>query len=297
MNPQIAKPAFYFALALSLALSRQSAAQSAPVPEFCPAPDTAGLLIRFFDVGQGDATLLTTSEGRHVLVDGGPHPTRALGYLSALGVDTIALLIASHHHLDHIGGLPAILDSLTVTNVVENGLPATTRIYANLVSALERSGARVLRAEARELGVGSLQIRIIPPWARFRSQNLASVGAVATFGAFRVLFTGDAEERALRSWTSQGVIPPVTVVKVGHHGARNGTTPELVHATRPRMAIVSVAARNSYGHPSPSVVAEWSAAHAQVLRTDEHGTIVVRGCSDGSYSVLTSTPSVLGRKQ
>jgi competence protein ComEC len=297
MNPQIAKPAFYFALALSLALSRQSAGQSAPVPEFCPTPDTAGLLIRFFDVGQGDATLLTTSEGRHVLVDGGPHPTRALGYLSALGVDTIALLIASHHHLDHIGGLPAILDSLTVTNVVENGLPATTRIYANLVSALERSGARVLRAEARELGIGSLQIRIIPPWTRFRSQNLASVGAVATFGAFRILFTGDAEGRALQSWTAQGMIPRVTVVRVGHHGSLNGTTMGLVQATRPGLAIVSVGARNSYGHPSPRIIAAWTSAQATVLRTDEHGTIVVRGCSDGSYSVLSSSPSVPRRQE
>jgi len=291
MHPRMIRRATTLVLTISLALSRESTAQGTPVPERCPAPDSAGLLVRFFDVGQGDATLISTGEGRHVLVDGGPGTTRVLEYLTELGVDTIALMIATHHHLDHIGGLPAVLGSLPVTNVVVNGLPATTRIYANLVTALERSGARVLRAESRELGVGSLQIRIIPPLARTRSQNLASVGAVATFGAFRVLFTGDAEVRALRSWISQGLIVPVTIARVGHHGAPNGTTAELVDATKPRLAIVSVG-RNSYGHPNPSVLAGWASAQAQILRTDEHGTIVVRGCADGSFSVITSSPRV-----
>ena len=195
------------------------------------------------------------------------------------------------NHHDHIGGLPAVLTSLVVTNVLENGLPATTRSYANLVAALERSGARVLRAEARELDVGSLKVRVIPPLDR-NSQNIASVGAVASFGDFRVLFTGDAEAPALHLWTSQGLIPAVTAVKVGHHGSGNGTTPELVAAARPQLAVVSVGARNSYGHPAPGVLALWSSSEAQILRTDVHGTVTVRGCADGTFSVATAVPSI-----
>lgn len=282
-------------VSLPLTLPRVSAAQGVMAPAACPAPDSTGLLVRFIDVGQGDATLLSTGEGRHVLIDGGPRPHQVLDYLSAIGIDTIALIIATHHHLDHIGGLPAVFASLTVTNLIENGLPATTRIYEQFISALEKSGARVLQAESRELGIGSLQIRVLPPLTTTRSQNLASVGAVATFGAFRVLFTGDAEEPALRSWTSSGLIVPVTVVKVGHHGARNGTVTELVEATSPRLAIVSVGP-NSYGHPSPSVLGEWAAAQAQILRTDDSGTIAVRGCADGSYFVVTSTSPAASSK-
>jgi beta-lactamase superfamily II metal-dependent hydrolase len=216
------------ALAMALALPTQGAAQAAAVPTLCPLPDSAGLLVRFLDVGQGDATLLSTGDGRHVLIDGGQNATLALRYLTAIGVDTIALIIISHHHYDH------------------------------------------------------------PPWTRRHGQNLASVGTVARFGEFRILFTGDAETRALRWWTSQGLIPAVSVVKIGHHGGRNGTTPELVAAARPRLAVVSVGAGNSYGHPDPDALALWSSAQAQVLRTDEQGTVTVRGCADGTFSLATS---------
>jgi beta-lactamase superfamily II metal-dependent hydrolase len=297
MQARMIGKATSLALAMALALPAHGGAQAAAVPSLCPEPDRAGLLVRFLDVGQGDAALLSIGDGRHILVDGGQNATRTLEYLTALGVDTIALIIVSHHHHDHIGGLPAILASLPVTNVLENGVPATTRVYSDLVAALERSGARVLRAESRELEVGSLKLRIIPPWARRRSQNLASVGAVASFGDFRLLLTGDAEARALRWWTSQGLIPAVSVVKVGHHGGRNGTTPELVAAARPRLAVVSVGARNSYGHPDPGALALWYSAQAEVLRTDVHGTVTVRGCADGTFSLTTSfSPTPAGTR-
>jgi competence protein ComEC len=133
--------------------------------------------------------------------------------------------------------------------------------------------------------VGTTTVALLPPLPGATTQNLASVGAVLTHGRFSVLFAGDAEPKQLAWWLRQGYVPRVTVVKVPHHGSRNGTTAAFARATRPAVAVVSAGRGNRYGHPHREGVARWSAVGATVILTALAGTIAVRGCADGTYRV------------
>ena len=265
-------------------------------PSLCPAPDSLGLRVSFLDVGQGDATLLVGPSGRRVLVDAGPRSHDVLRELRRRGIDSLDLLVASHNHLDHIGGFPEILQQLRVTNAMENGLPATTAIYRRFVLSLQSSGARLLDASARTISLGDVHLRVLPPDSTTRSQNDASIGLIVSYGEFRLALTGDAEVRALRRWLQDGGVPAVQVVKGSHHGSHNGVTPEWVAATRPAVVVLSLAAGNSYGHPHEEALAMWRQGNATLMRTDRDGTVELRGCRSGRVHIhATRTGENLSR--
>ena len=254
-----------------------------------PASAARTLTIRQLDVGQGDAALLTTSGGRRILIDAGPDADDVANMLAAGGVDTLDLVIASHNHADHIGGMRRVLDAFAVRAYVENGIPQPTATYRRTLAALEvEPGLLFLRASDRTITVGDVQVHILAAPGADDSQNNNSVGVMIEHGAFRALYTGDSEVPELTGWLRQWRIPRVTLVKVAHHGSGNGTTPAWVRATSPELAVISVGARNSYGHPAPQAVLQWASAGAQVLRTDRHGTIEIVGRADGRFTIRTS---------
>ncbi|MGQ0714819.1 MAG: ComEC/Rec2 family competence protein [Gemmatimonadaceae bacterium] len=244
------------------------------------------LRILQLDVGQGDAALVITPERRTLLIDAGRSPREVAATLMALGVDTLHLVVASHAHSDHIGGMAAVLERIPVQAYLDNGIPHTTSTYRRTLSAIERTGARYLAATSRTITLGSLTVRVLAPPLR-GDQNNGSVGLLLTFGEFRALYTGDSERLALDAWLRRESIPNVTLVKVAHHGARNGTSLGWVIATRPRAALVSVGP-NGYGHPAPDVEWMWSTSGARVYRTDQQGTIEVVARRDGRVVIRTA---------
>jgi competence protein ComEC len=257
-------------------------------PPFCPLTDSVGVLFTFFDVGQGDAALVESPGGRRMLVDGGPSAQVMARALRARGVTQLELVVASHNHLDHIGGLPMVLRSIRVLNVMDNGMPATTGVYRRFLDAWEASGARRLEPTARTVGLDSVAVRVLPPARDASSQNNASIGLIVSLGTFRALFPGDAESAALEAWLATDSVPAVVLLKASHHGSANGLTARWADATRPTVVVIPVGAGNSYGHPSPSVVRRWEQTARMVLRTDRDGTVSVRGCRDGSFTTATA---------
>lgn len=245
------------------------------------------LRIVHFDVGQGDAALVTTPEGRHVLIDGGPQSDAVADLLWEMGVDTIDLVVSSHNHADHIGGLPEVFFVFPVRAYLENGVPATTAVYARLLRRVEEeANVQVLRPTARTITIGSVTFRVLPPSGVDASQNNNSVGIEVTYGQFRELFTGDSEQPELGRWLAAGIVSPVTVLKVAHHGSSNGTNEAWVSATRPAAVVVSAGLKNRYRHPSADVERLW-ARSAKVYRTDHVGTVEITANSDGRFSVRT----------
>jgi beta-lactamase superfamily II metal-dependent hydrolase len=245
--------------------------------------DSATVRIWFLDVGQGDAAVIRSPGGRTVMIDGGRSARRVLPMLDALGVDTIDLMVASHAHADHIGGLDAVLLSRPVRYFLDNGRPYTTATYRSLMHVVESSNVTYLEATPRTIALDSVTLRVLPPPPGEESQNNSSVGLVFEHGGFRALFVGDAEQPELNHFLGVGV-PRIAVLKASHHGARNGLTPGWVYATRPRVVVISVG-RNSYGHPDPTALRYYEAYAEAIYRTDQHGTVMVEGRRDGSFEV------------
>lgn len=226
------------------------------------------------DVGQGDMLVLRSGERSGVVVDTGPDPAAARACLDRIGVDRVDLLVLSHLHQDHAGGTEAILDCCR---------PATV-LYSSRGEATAPPGARIPETGER----GSVGDRPSSGWQvdwtvlaadpAADNENDASLLMYATVhteqGSYTVLLTGDMEEEASAELLDQGRIPDrVDVLKVAHHGARNGGN-ETVRAVDPAVSVVQVGRDNSYGHPHPSVIAELE-RHGPVVRTDQHGTTVL----------------------
>lgn len=186
-------------------------------------PDTV-LRITFLDVGQGDAVLLQAPEGQTALVDAGRGDIVPL--LREMRVERIDLLVATHPHADHIGGMAGVIRSMPVRFYMDNGQAHTTATYRRLMTALdERPEITYLEAMPRTISLGSAEIEVLPllPPAT-ADHNNRSVALVVRFGDFCALLSGDSEVRQLTHLVGLGVVPPLTLLKAPHHGSDNGVT-------------------------------------------------------------------------
>ena len=254
------------------------------------AQDSARVELIFLDVGQGDAVLVRGPGNKTALIDAGPRAAHVAQQLADLGVDTIDLVVASHPHADHIGGMQEVLARFPVRRYLDNATRHTTQTYLRLLARVNRlSDTRdsfYLKPLARTIGLGDVRIRVFPPPESAAGQNDRSVGLLLEFGEFRAFLPGDAEVVELGHFVASGV-PPVTVLKASHHGARNGVSPGWINATRPEVVVISVGAWNGYGHPDPWAVRYYGSHETPVYQTDIHGRIVIRGARDGTHEVTT----------
>jgi len=278
-------------LCIATAFSAGSKAQAPAHP-----PQSGILSIRQLDVGQGDAALITTPEGRHILIDAGPTAGAVADLLWKDGFDTLDLVISSHNHADHIAGMSEVFFSYVVRAYMENGIPSPTAVYRRTLAAVEKEQAlKYLEASDRTVTVGSVTLRILPPTRLDNSQNNNSVGVLLEYGRFRALYTGDSERLELAEWLREGRITRVSLVKVAHHGSVNGTTADWIRATSPAIAVISVGAGNRYGHPSPDVERAWRSVQAVVYRTDRDGEVEITATADGRFAVHTRLAAAAAR--
>jgi competence protein ComEC len=246
------------------------------------------LELHFVDVGQGDAVLIRLPDGRAVVYDGGRPADAMLGYLRRVGVEEVVLVIASHAHADHIGGLPGILVAYRPGFVLDNGIPHTTATYERFLAAVEASGASLLEPTRRTITLGDVRLHVLPSPVRAAwGHNDNSVGVIVEYGAFRASLTGDAEARLFAWWleTVPDLLGRVSVHKASHHGSEHGDTDAALARLRPEIVIASAGPGNAYGHPHGAALARYAAAGAVVYRTDRNGTLVVHASADGTHRV------------
>jgi competence protein ComEC len=264
------------------------------------------LRVTFLDVGQGDSALIQTPNGRNILVDAGGRYEDGTAAPSDIGERVVApalrragvrrldVVVLTHPHEDHAGGLPAVFRALPVGMWLDSGQAHAAPGYTGALrlARARRIPFHVARAGERVEVEPGVALEILapspPPFAGTRDDlNNNSVVFRLVYGRASFLFCGvaawEAEERLLRS----GVDLRADVLKAGHHGSASSSSADFLAAVRPRLAVISCGRHNRYGHPADATLARLRAAGATVYRTDMDGGITMTTRGDG-ISVETS---------
>lgn len=232
-------------------------------------------------VGQGDAAALSIGPGEALVVDAGPEPGPVDECLRALGVHRVPLLLLTHFHADHVGGLSGVLRGRSVGVIQATALedpPGQAEFVRRTAAAAGVPIVKAVQGERRRAGAFEWQVLWPPPAGPPpEGPNDASVTLLVRGAGLTLLLLGDleppAQQALLRTHPDLG---PVDVLKVAHHGSAH-QDPELYARIRPRLALVPVGVANRYGHPAPSTLARLRELGATVLRTDTDGSIAVAG--------------------
>jgi beta-lactamase superfamily II metal-dependent hydrolase len=200
-------------------------------------------------------------------------------HLESRGIETIDLAVVSHHHTDHYGGMDDVVLKYKPRYFLATKSGHVTSMYRKLLEDVKAARSTFLVPDpkgVRILKLGSVDLYVLPqPPESAEEENDNSVGIVAVYGNFSVLLTGDSEDPQRAWWlrTCPGTISNCTVLKLAHHGSRNGTDAHWLKVVDPEVAVVSLAAGNSYGHPHKEAVALLKEYAIPLHRTDEKGTI------------------------
>lgn len=262
----------------------------APLPVPAQAP-TAGdvrpaggvALISFLDVGQGDAILIRSPEGRTALIDAGLD-RKVVDRIRERGVTSIDLVVVTHHHTDHYGGMDDVIEAFRPRYFLAAFTTHNTPMFVKLLRMVRDQNMTALASasSARKIQLGSVTLTVLPqPPENTKEENDNSIGIRVTHGALDVLLTGDSEENERAWWvkTCPELLRDCDVLKLAHHGSHNGTDAAWLDLVRPRVAVVSLGEGNSYGHPHAETLELLERKGIPLLRTDQRGTITIR--SDG----------------
>jgi competence protein ComEC len=281
-------PGRVFGLGLVLVLVACSATDD---DTFDPGP-RGSVVLRHWDVGQADATLIDAPDAT-ILIDAGHwEEDDVVGYLEAARVGSIDLLVLTHPHADHIGQAARVLETFPVTEVWMSGWVHETQTFDSVLDAVAASGAAVYEPRVGDIAsYGDLQVEVLNPEAPLRDIH-DNIAVRVVFREFAAIYTGDAEVEHEAEMFGRGVELEATVLQLGHHGSRTSSAPAFVEAVNPELAIYSAARDSPYGHPHREVVARFEDLEIPLYGTAEHGTIVIT--SDGrrydvSYSRATTS--------
>jgi competence protein ComEC len=250
------------------------------------------LRITFLDVGQGDSALVDLPDGSLIVVDAGgavfggrdPGEHALVPILRARRRDVIDTLVVTHPHPDHYGGVAATAARLAIREVWDSGQAGEEDPDGAWATWLATLGPDVpIRGPGSLCGHpitrGGASIEVLWPCPAFDTgwdPNDNSLVLRIRFGDRTFLLLGDAEAHEESELVRLGLVGPVDVLKVGHHGSRTSSTDALLAATRPRLAVVSAGVGNRFGHPHAEVIARLTERGARVLRTDRDGGVIVR---------------------
>jgi competence protein ComEC len=249
------------------------------------------------DVGQGDAIVLPLGAGRAVVVDTGPEPGAVDRCLRDLGVGQVPLLVISHFHADHVGGVTGVFRARRVAEVVTTGLAEPAEGRAKVLTAAALAGVPVAVPDAGWTWAdGPVRLTMLGPVHRIGGTgsdvNNNSVVLIASVAGYRLILTGDAqveEQSDLLAALGDGGLH-ADVLKVAHHGSAYQDV-DFLDAVHPVLALVSVGVGNPYGHPNPAVLARLRRNGARVLRTDLDGDLAAVVDGQGIGVVRRGVPA------
>ncbi|HTB18943.1 MAG TPA: ComEC/Rec2 family competence protein, partial [Bryobacteraceae bacterium] len=246
------------------------------------------------DVGQGDSLLICFPDSKLMLVDGGgvlsfgPHPTTRLDigedvvspYLWSRSIRKIDVVVLTHAHDDHAGGLPAVIENFHPSQLWTGATPSSAA-WSAVRSKARSENVKILKlSSGHSFDFGGARIEVISPPADYVPSaspvNNDSLGLRITYRQRSFLLTGDMEKPMERRALTDGQPLRADILKVGHHGSNTSSIDPFLDAVSPQFAIISDGFENSFRHPHPKVLERLAAHHAGILRTDRDGMVTVR---------------------
>jgi len=250
------------------------------------------LTVSYLDVGQGDSILLKTRT-HTVLIDGGSKEEMVVYKLQCMGVRTIDIIISTHPHEDHIGGLIDVMDRFIVEEVIDSGFDSTSKVYKDYLKYIETHHIKYSEGrDGEKRNIDGVEMTIINPAEPLKGEmNENSIALSVKAGRINYLFMADAGLTAEHQILKRYPNLDCTILKVGHHGSSGSTGKEFLYQIRPCEAIISVG-ENTYGHPNEEVLKRLKDVRARLYRTDQYGTITIT--TDGViYTIQTERLDIL----
>lgn len=268
-------PALFLALLLLTGCTVQQPETTAPTQ-----PEEEYLVVHFIDVGQADCALLECG-GEYMLIDGG---NTADGgdvrrYLDFLGVDKLELVVGTHPHEDHIGGLPTVLHYFDAETIWTSEITYTNYTVRSFLNAAEAKDIPVVQPQLGDTFLlGNAEVTMLGPVRTdYEDVNDLSLVLMVEFEDTRFLFTGDMEQLAeghmLDHW-GEDFDWHADVLKVGHHGSYSSSGYRLLREVMPTWGIISCGYQNEYGHPHDAPLSRLRDAEVTIFRIDLAGTVI-----------------------
>lgn len=234
--------------------------------------------VRFIDVGQGECILIY-SNGYSALIDTGlaSSVNDVCETLSDCGIRKIDVMLITHLHDDHTGGISGILELFEVENLILPEISVSSEGLSSVqlaINEVTKSGGKTHSAvQGMNFAIGEFELTVLASYGKEESENDRSVITVAELDGKRFLFTGDAEKGVEKALLKENLDLKCDVFNAGHHGSSTSNCEELLRAVGPRYTAISVGEDNMYGHPHNEVLADFEYFNIEVFRTDRNGDI------------------------
>lgn len=260
--------------------------ETPPVSNATPNTVNEELTIHYFDVGQADSILIS-NENTHMLIDAGNEEDGKLlvDYIqNELGITKLDYVVGTHPHEDHIGGLDDIIDAFDIENILMPDVITTTKTYEEVLDSISSKKLQITVPKIGDtitLGAGTFEV--IYTGTEEKDLNASSIILKLTFGNTSYLFTGDTTSEVEKTILDKNI--QADVLKVAHHGSAYSSSNQFLLKVKPKYAIISVAEKNTYNHPSKETLNRLRKFTDKIYITSEMGTIKLT--SDGENINIT----------
>lgn len=252
-----------------------------------PSSSEEMLFVHFIDVGQADCALIQCGEFT-MLIDGGNKDDgrKVVAYLQEQGVEELDVVVSTHPHEDHLGGIPAVLAVFPTKTVYSPTRTYSSNLFDDFLYYVDQQGLELeFPSPGSSFTMEGVTVTFLGPIKSYPDVNDTSIVLRIDYGETSFLFTGDAESVSERDMMEAGMNLDADVLKVGHHGSYSSTSYRFLYYVSPAYAVISCGRDNSYGHPHDEPMSRLRQAECVIFRTDEMGTILAT--SDGKDITFT----------